>query len=188
MDATLGEFVGVTVTKLDHLAVIAYSKSRCAPAARRCWGIADLDPDPARATIARAISIRCSSTRCCGRSAKLTAHNTFTLFQGGAALEAERIGAPAPVASKWVPTEAELREYDGNYPLWPTIALRVFSAGAKLFVQGFNQGPLEVSSVDKDTFVAERVGAEPICARGVLVRRYFNSMVCRQVEICHRSD
>jgi hypothetical protein len=107
---------------------------------------------------------------------------TFTLFQGGAALEAERIGAPAPVASKWVPTEAELREYDGNYPLWPTIALRVFSAGAKLFVQGFNQGPLEVSSVDKDTFVAERVGAEPICARGVLVRRYFNSMVCRQVE------
>ena len=84
----------------------------------------------------------------------------FTWFQGGAALEAERIGAPSPVAAKWTPTEAELKEYDGNYPLAPTFALRVFSTGAKLFVQGTNQGPLEVASVDKDIFVAERVGAE----------------------------
>jgi len=85
---------------------------------------------------------------------------TFTLFQGGAVLEAERIGAPAPVAGKWTPTEAQLKEYDGNYPLAPTFALRVVSTGAKLFVQGSNQGPLEVASVDKDIFVAERVGAE----------------------------
>jgi serine-type D-Ala-D-Ala carboxypeptidase/endopeptidase len=84
----------------------------------------------------------------------------FTWFQGGGAAEAERVGAPAPVAAKWTPTEAELEEYDGNYPLAPTFALRVFSAGAKLFVQGSNQGPLEVASVDKDIFVAGRVGAE----------------------------
>jgi serine-type D-Ala-D-Ala carboxypeptidase/endopeptidase len=85
---------------------------------------------------------------------------TFTWFQLGAVLEAERIGAPAPVTGKWAPTEAELKEYDGSYPLVPTFALRVFSTGAKLFVQGTNQGPLEVESVDKDIFVAERVGAE----------------------------
>jgi D-alanyl-D-alanine-carboxypeptidase/D-alanyl-D-alanine-endopeptidase len=84
----------------------------------------------------------------------------FTWFQGGGAAEAERVGAPALVAAKWTPTEAELKEYDGNYPLAPAFALRVFSAGAKLFVQGSNQGPLEVASVDKDIFVAERVGAE----------------------------
>jgi serine-type D-Ala-D-Ala carboxypeptidase/endopeptidase len=100
--------------------------------------------------IARAISIRSSSMRCCGRSAKLTA---------GAA-EAERVGVPAPVSAKWTPTEAELKEYDGNYPLSPAIALRVFTTGAKLFVQGSSGRPLEVASVDKDIFVAERVGAE----------------------------
>jgi D-alanyl-D-alanine-carboxypeptidase/D-alanyl-D-alanine-endopeptidase len=72
---------------------------------------------------------------------------TFTLFQGGG-------------AGKWTPTEAQLREYDGNYPLAPTFSLRVFVTGAKLFVQGTNQRPLEVASVDKDTFVAASVGAE----------------------------
>jgi serine-type D-Ala-D-Ala carboxypeptidase/endopeptidase len=87
-------------------------------------------------------------------------YNTLTWFQGGAALEAERIDAPAPVAAKWKPTEAELKDYDGNYPLAPAFALRVFSTGAELFVQGTNQGPLEVASVDKDIFVASRVGAE----------------------------
>ena len=44
--------------------------------------------------------------------------------------------------------------------LRPTFALRVFSTGAKLFVQGTNQRPFEVASVDKDVFVAESVGAE----------------------------
>jgi serine-type D-Ala-D-Ala carboxypeptidase/endopeptidase len=48
---------------------------------------------------------------------------TFTLFQGGAALEAERISAAPPMASKWTPTEAELKEYDGDYPLAPSFAL-----------------------------------------------------------------
>jgi hypothetical protein len=47
MDATLRE-VSLTLTNLDHLAVIAYSKSHSAPAARRCWRIVDLDPDAAR--------------------------------------------------------------------------------------------------------------------------------------------
>lgn len=93
---------------------------------------------------------------------KRKADGTYSLtwFQGGGAEEAERIGAPAPLAAKWTPTEAELNEYDGNYPLASAFALRVFSTGAKLFVQGTNQGPLEVASVDKDIFVAERVGAE----------------------------
>jgi hypothetical protein len=85
---------------------------------------------------------------------------TFTLLQLGAALEAERVGAPAPVAAKWTPTETQLKEYEGSYPLAPTFALRVFATGAKLFVQGTNQRPLEVASVDKDIFVADSVGAE----------------------------
>ena len=85
---------------------------------------------------------------------------TFTWFQLGAALEAERISTPAPVGGKWTPTEAQLKEYEGNYPLAPAFALRVFSTGVKLFVQGTNQRPFEVASVDKDVFVAESVGAE----------------------------
>lgn len=85
---------------------------------------------------------------------------TFTWFQLGGALEAERQSAPAPIASKWTPTEAQLKDYEGNYPLAPTFALRVFAQGTKLFVQGTNQGPLEIVPVDKDIFVAESVGAE----------------------------
>ena len=85
---------------------------------------------------------------------------TFTWFQLGGALEAEHVGTPTPVANKWMPTEAQLKEYDGNYPLTSNFALRVFSTGAKLFIRGTNQGPLEVASVDKDIFVAESVGAE----------------------------
>ena len=85
---------------------------------------------------------------------------TFAWFQGGGTQEAERIDARAPVASKWTPTEAQLKEYEGKYPLEPAFSLRVFSSGAKLFVQGTNQGSLEVASVDKDIFVAESVGAE----------------------------
>jgi hypothetical protein len=85
---------------------------------------------------------------------------TFTWFQLGGADEAQGVGTRTPVANKWTPTEMELKEYDGNYPLTSNFALRVFSTGAKLFVRGTNQGPIEVASVDKDIFVAESVGAE----------------------------
>ena len=85
---------------------------------------------------------------------------TFAWFQLGGVLQAERIGTPAPVAAKWTPTEAQLKEYEGNYPLSLTFALRVFSTGPKLLVQGTNQGPFEVAAVEKDIFVAESVGAE----------------------------
>jgi hypothetical protein len=84
----------------------------------------------------------------------------FTLFQLGAALEAERVGAPPPVAARWSPSAAQLKDYDGSYPLAPTFALRVFADGAKLFIQGTNQAPIEVAAIDKDVFTAERVGAE----------------------------
>lgn len=85
---------------------------------------------------------------------------TFTWFQGGAALEAERTGPPVAVASKWAPTEAQLADYVGSYPLTPNFALRIFATGAKLFVQGTNQRPLEFASVETDVFVAESVSAE----------------------------
>ena len=85
---------------------------------------------------------------------------TFTWFQGGGALEAERTGPPAAVASKWTPTEAQLADYVGSYPLTPNFALRVFATGAKLFVQGTNQRSLELASVERDVFVADSVSAE----------------------------
>jgi hypothetical protein len=85
---------------------------------------------------------------------------SFTWFQLGGTDEAQAVGTRAPVANKWTPTEAELKDYDGNYPLTPRFGLRVFSTAAKLFVQGTSQRPIEVASVDKDTFVAESVGAE----------------------------
>jgi hypothetical protein len=81
-------------------------------------------------------------------------------------VEAERIGPPVAVASKWTPTEAQLADYVGSYPLTPNLALRVFSTGAKLFVQGTNQRSLELASVERDVFVAESVGAEIDFERG----------------------
>jgi hypothetical protein len=85
----------------------------------------------------------------------------FIWFQGGAAVEAVRLDPPAPTAGgSWTPAEAQLREYEGSYPLMPTFGLRVFSTDAKLFIQGTGQGPLEFSAVEKDIFVAEHVGAE----------------------------
>jgi D-alanyl-D-alanine-carboxypeptidase/D-alanyl-D-alanine-endopeptidase len=85
---------------------------------------------------------------------------TFTWFQLGGALEAERVGPPVAVASKWTPTEAQLEDYVGSYPLMPNFALRIFSTGPKLFVQGTNQRSLELVSVERDVFIAESVSAE----------------------------
>lgn len=90
---------------------------------------------------------------------------TFTWLQLGGAMEAERIGPSAVAVSKWTPTETQLNDYVGNYPLTPNFALRIFSAGAKLFVQGTNQRSFELASVEKDVFVAESVGAEIDFAR-----------------------
>ena len=84
----------------------------------------------------------------------------FIWFQGGAVLEAERLDPPMAVASKWTPTEAQLADYVGDYPLMPNFALRVSATGAKLFVQGTNQRSLEFVSVEKDVFVADSVSAE----------------------------
>jgi hypothetical protein len=84
----------------------------------------------------------------------------FTWFQGGGAMEAERAAPPIPVANRWKPTEEQLKDYGGSYPLTPNFGLRVFATGAKLFVQGTNQRPLEVAAVERDVFVAETVGAE----------------------------
>jgi hypothetical protein len=84
---------------------------------------------------------------------------TFTWFQLGGVLEAARI-SPAPAVEKWTLTEAQLKDYEGNYPLWSAFALSVFSKDAKLFVQGTNQEPVEVAPVERDIFVAESVGLE----------------------------
>jgi serine-type D-Ala-D-Ala carboxypeptidase/endopeptidase len=93
---------------------------------------------------------------------KRKADGTYTLtwFQQGGALEAERVGPPVTVANKWTPAESQLQDYVGSYPLMPNFALRIFAAGAKLFVQGTNQRALELVSVGRDVFVAESVGAE----------------------------
>jgi serine-type D-Ala-D-Ala carboxypeptidase/endopeptidase len=85
---------------------------------------------------------------------------TFAWLQLGGVLQAERISAPAPVAAKWTPAEGQLKEYEGDYPLSITFALRVFATGLKLLVQGTNQGPVEAAPVEKDIFMAESVGAQ----------------------------
>jgi CubicO group peptidase (beta-lactamase class C family) len=85
---------------------------------------------------------------------------TFTWFQGGAVLEAERLGQPVAAASKWTPTEAQLADYIGDYPLMPNFGLRVSATGAKLFVQGTNQRSIEFVPVERDVFIAEFVSAE----------------------------
>lgn len=90
---------------------------------------------------------------------------SFTWFQLGGVQEAVRTSPLATVAIKWIPTEAELTDYVGNYPLTPNLARRVFVTGAKLFVQGTSQRELELASVEKDVFVAESVAAEIDFAR-----------------------
>ena len=89
----------------------------------------------------------------------------LTWFQSGGRFEAARVDSAAAGVGKWTPTEAEIKEYEGNYPLSPAFALRVFSIDAKLFVQGTKQAAIEVVAVEKDAFVAERVGAEFMFAR-----------------------
>lgn len=90
---------------------------------------------------------------------------TFTWFQGGAALEAERIEPAPAMASKWTPTGAELKDYVGSYPLTPKFGLRIFADGTELFVQGTNQPSLKLAPVERDVFVAESVSAEIDFAR-----------------------
>ena len=85
---------------------------------------------------------------------------TFIWVQGGNALEAERVSTSPPVANEPALTPGELKAYEGTYPLAPTFSLKVFVAEGKLFVQGTNQGPIEVKPVGNDVFVAESVGAE----------------------------
>ena len=89
----------------------------------------------------------------------------FTWFQLGGEQQAERLGAPVAAANKWTPTEAQLADYPGQYPLTPNFGVKIFATGPKLFVQGTNQKALEIAPVERDVFVAESVGAEIDFAR-----------------------
>jgi hypothetical protein len=85
---------------------------------------------------------------------------SFTLHQGGGVYRAERIdAATAPRPTVQLSAE-ELKAFEGDYPLTPTFSLRVFAQGARLYVQGTGQGPVEIVPVAKDVFVNEAVGAE----------------------------
>jgi CubicO group peptidase (beta-lactamase class C family) len=85
---------------------------------------------------------------------------TFTWHQGGGIVKAERLDAAPKVAPAYQPTTAELKAYEGEYPLTPGFGLKVFAEETRLYVQGTGQGPLEVLPVAKDAFVADSVGAE----------------------------
>jgi len=84
----------------------------------------------------------------------------FTWFQLGGASEAERIDTAPPVAAKWTPSESDVKDYIGSYPLTPRLTLRVFATGAQLFVQGTNQPSFELAPVERDVFVVVSVSAE----------------------------
>jgi D-alanyl-D-alanine-carboxypeptidase/D-alanyl-D-alanine-endopeptidase len=89
----------------------------------------------------------------------------FTWFQLGGVVEAERTGPPPAIASRWTPTDEQLKEYVGTYPLTPNFGLRIFATGTEIFVQGTNQRPLKLAPVERDVFVADSVGAEIDFAR-----------------------
>ena len=90
----------------------------------------------------------------------------FTWFQGGGAVEAKRIDPLPATVSKWTPTDAQLPDYVGLYPLTQKFGLRIFVADGQLNVQGTNQRPLKLAPVEQDIFVAEiRRRRDRFCAR-----------------------
>lgn len=90
----------------------------------------------------------------------------LTWFQGGAAIEVERIG-PSPKPTTWTVTEAQLKEFEGTYALSQAFSLKVFSSGTTLLFQGTGQPSAEASAVDVDTFVADKAAAEITFKRDV---------------------
>ena len=85
---------------------------------------------------------------------------TFTWYQLGGIHPAGRIGATAPKAIHPAPSEAQIKELDGNYAFSRTLALRVCASGPKIFVRGTGQAPVEATRFGEDTFVTEPLGAE----------------------------
>ena len=84
---------------------------------------------------------------------------TFTWHQLGGVLRAEKIDASATAPTFRV-SAAELKAYEGEYPLLEGFALKIFAQNDKLFAQGTGQQPIELTAVAKDVFVSEAVGAE----------------------------
>jgi CubicO group peptidase (beta-lactamase class C family) len=84
----------------------------------------------------------------------------FAWYQLGARFAATRLGPLPASINRWVPGEADLKEFEGNFPLTPRFALRFTSVDAKLTVQGTGQRALELAPVEKDIFVSDVVHAE----------------------------
>lgn len=83
----------------------------------------------------------------------------FVWLQGGGAMSAKRVdAAAAPKIAQ--PDAAALKAYEGEFRLAPSFAINVFVKDGKLYAQGTGQGALEITYAGKDSFVAERVGAE----------------------------
>jgi D-alanyl-D-alanine-carboxypeptidase/D-alanyl-D-alanine-endopeptidase len=83
----------------------------------------------------------------------------FAWQQLGGVQAARRVDAasrkPGPA-----PDAKELAAFEGEYPLMPGFALRVFVKDGALYVQGTGQPALPVAAVDKDTFASAEVAAE----------------------------
>ena len=84
---------------------------------------------------------------------------TFTWHQLGGVLRAEKLDATAPAQTFQI-SVAELKAYEGEYPLLAGFSLKIFVGNDKLFAQGTGQQPIELTPVAKDVFVSEAVGAE----------------------------
>ena len=91
---------------------------------------------------------------------KLDGTYTFTWHAFGGRQQAERVGDTLPVAVRPALTEAQLKEYEGNYSYSRTLGLRVYASGSKLMVQGTGLPPLEAAPFKKDIFVTEPIGDE----------------------------
>lgn len=84
---------------------------------------------------------------------------SLQLHQLGGIQVARRIGATAAKVPLQLETQA-LADYAGSYPLLADFALRVYTEGATLYVQGSGQPAIAVTAVEPDVFVAAEAVAE----------------------------
>lgn len=87
----------------------------------------------------------------------------FTWMQMGAVLPATRIdaGRVPPVVSA-----AELKQYEGSYPLLPSLSLQVREQDGKLHAQATGQAEFALDAVAADSFEAPAYGIEIRFLRG----------------------
>jgi hypothetical protein len=85
----------------------------------------------------------------------------LVFLQSGAAYPLRRLDAGQTSGStSQKPTQAQLAEYSGMYPLAPGFALKVFVENGELMAQATGQGAFMLAAAGKDRFTADTFGIE----------------------------